>query len=299
MFKLTATAYIPYILQLMLFLIMLGMGMTLTVKDFLRVGTAPKAVLVGLVNQIVLVPLIAFAIVSVIPMQPMTAMGLMIVACCPGGAVSNLFSHLAKGDTALSISLTAVSSIVTIFTIPFIINFSLDSILGASAKTIQLPVGNTIINIFKLTALPVFIGMFIKHNFPVFAAKSKPAIGWGSGLVILLALTLMVIKLEEIGNSVQFIKTSFTGVILLNILTLSIGFGSARLLRLSLRRSATVAIESGMQNNVLGMTIAISATLLNEPRMAATAGVYGIVMCLIAVGVIFLFRKFIEKTVIT
>ncbi len=288
-------AYIPVILQIILFLVMLGMGLTLTVTDFKRVGVAPKAIFIGLFNQIVLVPIIAFTIVAVVPMKPMVAMGLMIVACCPGGAVSNLFSHLAKGDTALSISLTAISSLVTIFTIPFILNFSLDAILGAASKNIQLPIGATVLNIFKLTALPVLIGMFIKHKYPNFSEKSKPAISWGSGIVIVLALVLMIMKLEEIGSSWFFIKASFLGVLLLNITTLSVGYFSAKALKTSTKQAATIAIESGMQNNVLGMTIALSAGLLNEPKMAATAGVYGVVMCIIAIGVIFLFKKLINK----
>ncbi len=288
-------AYIPTILQLLLFLVMLGMGMTLTQKDFTRVGLAPKAVLTGLVNQIILVPVIAFLIVSVVPLQPMIAMGLMVVACCPGGAVSNLFSYLAKGDTALSITLTAISSIVTIFTIPLLINFSLDAILGASGKSILLPVWPAVYSIFKLTALPVMLGMFINHKFPLFAEKSKPAIKWGSIAVIILALVLMVMKLEEIGDSWVFIKASFIAVVLLNIATLCLGFLSARIVGVSTKQSATIAIESGMQNNVLGMTIAISTTLLNEPRMAATAGVYGVVMCCIAIGVISIFKRMITK----
>ncbi len=288
-------SYIPLALQLLLFLVMLGMGMTLTTKDFTRVAFAPKAVFTGLANQIIFVPIVAFTIVSTISLQPMIAMGLMVVSCCPGGAVSNLFSYLANGDTALSITLTALSSILTIFTIPLLINFSLEHVLGAAGKSILLPVGPTILNIFKLTALPVFIGMAINYKFPVFAEKSKPAIKWGSITVIVLALTLMVIKLEEIGDSWFFIKASFVAVILLNIATLSLGFFSAKLLGISTKQSATIAIESGMQNNVLGMTIAISTGLLNEPRMAATAGVYGVVMCLIAIGVIAYFKRIIIK----
>lgn len=288
-------SYIPVILQIILFLVMLGMGLTLTIKDFKRVGVAPKAIFVGLFNQIVLVPIIAFTIIAIVPMQPMVAMGLMIVACCPGGAVSNLFSHLAKGDTALSISLTAISSLITIITIPFIINFSLEAILGTSSKSIQLPFGPTVFNIFKLTALPVLIGMYIKYKFPLFSEKSKSAISWGSGIVIILALVLMIMKLEEIGDSWYFIKASFLGVILLNVATLSVGYFSAKSLKISTKQAATIAIESGMQNNVLGMTIALSAGLLNEPKMAATAGVYGVVMCVIAVGVIAIFTRMIAR----
>ncbi len=274
---------------------MFGMGMTLTIKDFTRVSIAPKAVLIGLVNQILFVPLIAFALVSIIPMQPMIAMGLMIVACSPGGAVSNLFSYLSKGDTALSITLTAISSIVTIFTIPLIINFSLDTILGEASKSIQLPLGPTIFNIFKLTALPVFLGMLIKHQLPIFAEKSKPAIKWGSITVIVLALVFMIMKLEEIGDSWTFLKASFISVVLLNIFTLGTGFLSSKILKLPTKQAATISIESGMQNNVLGMTLAMSPSLLNTPEMAATPGVYGVVMSILAIAVIAIFKRMILK----
>ncbi len=289
------SAHIPNILQVLLFLVMLGMGMTLKINDFTRVSATPKATFTGLMNQIILVPLIAFGIVSLVPMPPMIAMGLMVCACCPGGAVSNLFSFLAKGDVALSITLTAVSSIITIFTIPIIINFSLDAILGEASKSIHLPLGKTILNIFKLTALPTILGMLINYKWPVFSSNSKPAIKWISILVIVLALALMTMKLEEIGNSWYFFKASFVGVILLNILTLSVGFISSRSLGISIKQSATISIETGMQNNVLGMTIAMSTTLLNQPKMAATAGVYGIVMCVLAIGVIQLYRRIITS----
>ncbi len=208
--------YIPTVLQLLLFLIMFGMGMTLTVKDFFNVGTNPKALLIGLTNQIVLVPLIAFGLVNLLPLDPYLAMGLMVVSCCPGGAVSNLFSYLAKGDTALSISLTALSSIITVFTIHLILVFAMRFVLGADAS-IQLLLGKTIFNIFKLTALPVILGMMIHQYLPKFSQKCKPAIGWFSGLVIVLALALMVVKLEEIGDSWMLLKASFVSVLLLNL----------------------------------------------------------------------------------
>ncbi len=284
---------IPTILQALLFLVMLGMGMTLTLRDFTRVGTAPKAVTIGLVNQILIVPLIAYIIVLLIPMQPMIAMGLMVCACSPGGAVSNLFSYLSKGDTALSITLTAISSLVTIFTIPLIINFSLDAILGEASKSIQLPLGKTIFNIFKLTALPVFLGMFVNHKLPTFSDKARPSIKWGSITVIILALVFMILKLEEIGDSLSFLKAAFVGVLLLNFFTLSVGFISSKIMKLSTRQAATISIESGMQNNVLGMTLAMSPGLLNSPEMAATPGVYGVVMSILAIGVIYIFKNMI------
>lgn len=292
--------YTPQLLSYLLFFIMLGMGMTLTVMDFKRVASYPKAVIIGLSNQIIILPIIGAVIVYLLPMKPVFAMGLMLVAASPGGATSNLISHLSKGDTALSISMTAFSSIITVFSIPLIINVSLKWIMGEEGADIQLPLWNTIINIFKLTALPVLLGLFINHKFPVFAEKSKSAIAWGSGIIILMALALMVNKLNEIGNVWSFIKAAFLGVFLLNVLTLAVGFFSAKMLKLDNPQAVSIAIESGMQNNVLGMAIATSATLLNSPLMAAPAGVYGIVMCATGGILIYFFRKLVNhKTSMT
>jgi len=286
--------YTPQLLSYLLFLIMLGMGMTLTVLDFKRVASYPKAVVIGLSNQIIILPIIGVILVSVLPMEPVFAMGLMLVAASPGGATSNLISHLSKGDTALSISMTAISSIITVFSIPLIINYSLKWIMATEGVEIQLPLWNTVIKICKLTALPVLLGLFINHRFPTFAERSKPVIAWGSGIIILMALALMVNKLNEIGNVWDFIKSAFWGVLLLNVLTLLVGFVSAKMLRLNTPQAISIAIESGMQNNVLGMAIATSATLLNSPLMAAPAGVYGIVMCATGGILIYLFRKMVS-----
>lgn len=288
-------ALIPQMLQILLFLLMFGMGMTLTVADFKRVGQYPKSVLIGLCNQVLLLPLVGLFLVTVIPMQPEIAMGLMIVTACRGGATSNVISHLAKGDTALSISLTAFSSVITILTIPFIINFSLEYIMGAAGAAIQLPILTTIFNIIKLTALPVVLGMFINYKFPKFTEKSKSALAWGSGMFVLIALGLIVIKLAELGSVWDFIKAAGLGVICLNILTFGIGFFSARLLKLNKPQSITISIESGMQNNVLGMAIATAPTMLNNPPMAAAAGVYGIIMCTIGLILIYVFRKVVQN----
>ena len=282
-------AHIGAILQWLLFLIMFGMGMTLTVTDFRRVGQFPKAVFVGLGNQIILLPLIGLMIVKIIPMAPAIAMGLMLVTACPGGATSNLISHLSKGDTALSISLTAFSSLITIFTIPFIVNYSLVSIMGEGGKAIQLNVLDAIINIVKLTALPVALGMTIHYHFPKFTEKSKSALAWGSGIFILIALALLVVKLDEIGDVWTFIKAAGIGVVLLNFSTLGLGFISSRILQLNTPQAITISIETGMQNNVLGMTIAIA--MLENSEMAVSAGVYGIVMCTTGLILIYFFRK--------
>jgi BASS family bile acid:Na+ symporter len=285
---------VPVLLQWLLFAIMLFMGMTLTIDDFKRVAVYPKAVGIGLMNQIIFLPLIGLAIVNLIPLEAAFAVGIMVVSASPGGAVSNLISHLSKGDTALSISLTAFSSVLTIFTIPFIINWSLAHLAGTDGVSIQLPLGKTIFNIFKLTVLPVIMGMAVNHFFPKFTARIGSIIAWVSGAIIIIALALIYVKLDEIGDVFEFVKACFLSVLILNIATLAIGYFSARWMGLNIKQSITTSIETGMQNNVLGMAIATSPSLLNNSLMAVPAGVYGLLMCTTATFMIFYYRRLVK-----
>ena len=284
-------ALVPQFLQILLFLVMFTMGMTLTIADFKRVGQFPKAVITGVTNQIILLPIIGFSLALLLPLRPELAMGLMVVSACPGGATSNLMSHLSKGDTALSISLTAITSVITIFSIPFILNFSLGQFMGESGVALRLPILPTIFNIVKLTAVPVALGMWLNYQYPEFTKRSQKAIAIISAFIILIALALMALKLDEIGNVWEFILEAGLSVLLLNGITLLIGFISSRILQLEVDQSITISLESGMQNNVLGMAIATSPTLLNNPEMAVSAGVYGIIMCITGTILIFIFRR--------
>ncbi len=288
-------SYIPVILQFLLFFIMFGMGMTLSIGDFKRVAIYPKAVSLGLLSQIVFLPLIAFVIVKLIPLEAAFAMGMMVVAVSPGGAVSNLISHLSKGDTALSITLTAFSSLLTIVSIPILLNWSLGYFMDGESAQIQLPFLKTVYNIFKLTVLPVALGVCIHYTFPDFVKRVNTAIAILSVLVIVIALVLIYIKLVQLGDVMYFVRTVFWSVLLLNIVTLAFGYGVARLGGLDTRQSITISIETGMQNNVLGMAIATAPGLLNSPLMAVPAGVYGLLMCLTAAGLIFVFRKILKN----
>jgi len=151
------------ILGISLAIIMLGMGLSLVADDFKRIFLQPKAIIIGLVNQLILLPIIAFILVLLIPLQPEIAVGVMILAACPGGPTSNLISHLAKADTALSVTLTALSSFITILTIPFIINFSLEQFLNES-NMIQLNILDTFQKILIIIIIPVTIGMIIRKH---------------------------------------------------------------------------------------------------------------------------------------
>ena len=273
------------LLPTLLFLIMFGMGMTLTVEDFKRITKSPSEVLIGLTSQIIVLPIIAFLISISLGLNPTQSVGLILLACCPGGATSNLFSHLAKADTALSITLTAFSSIITVFTVPFIINASLFFFFETGSE-FSLPVLRTIVNIFKLTALPTVLGMFLKNKFPEFCKRSEPVIKWFSIIFIIIALAAMLKLVSEKEPILVALKAVGFAVILLNIISMISGYQFGRMFKMDEKRKITIGIETGIQNGVLGITIATAPNLLDNALFAIPSGVYGLVMCLSGIFVI-------------
>ena len=282
------------LLPTLLFLIMFGMGMTLTVEDFKRITKSPGEVLVGLTSQIIVLPIIAFLISISLCLNPTQSVGLILLACCPGGATSNLFSHLAKADTALSITLTAFSSIVTVFTVPFIINASLFFFFETGSE-FSLPVLRTIVNIFKLTALPTVLGMFLKNKFPEFCKRSEPVIKWFSIIFIIIALAAMLKLVSEKEPILVALKAVGFAVILLNIISMISGYQFGRMFKMDEKRKITIGIETGIQNGVLGITIATAPNLLDNALFAIPSGVYGLVMCISGIFVINFSKKKLSK----
>ena len=181
------------ILALSLAIIMLGMGLSLVVEDFKRIFFQPKAIVIGLINQLILLPIIAFGLTSVFSLKPEIAVGLMILSACPGGPTSNLISHLAKADIALSVTLTAFSSFITILTIPFIVNFSLEQFLDQS-NMIQLDIGKTFAQILMIVIIPISIGMLIRKYKEKFALKMGKSVRIASGILLLLIIVALIIK---------------------------------------------------------------------------------------------------------
>ena len=282
------------LLPTLLFLIMFGMGMTLTVEDFKRITKSPGEVLVGLTSQIIVLPIIAFLISISLGLNPTQSVGLILLACCPGGATSNLFSHLAKADTALSITLTAFSSIITVFTVPFIINASLFFFFETGSE-FSLPVLRTIVNIFKLTALPTVLGMFLKNKFPEFCKRSEPSIKWFSIIFIIIALAAMLKLVSEKEPILVALKAVGFAVILLNIISMISGYQFGRMFKMDEKRKITIGIETGIQNGVLGITIATAPNLLDNALFAIPSGVYGLVMCISGIFVINFSKKKLSK----
>ena len=281
-----ATFFTAVLLPVGLALVMLGMGLTLLPEDFQRVTRYPKAVAVGLVSQLVFLPIIAFLVASIVPMRPEIAVGLMVLALCPGGPSSNMITYLAKGDVALSVTLTALSSAITVFTIPIFANLSLQYFAGQSAA-IALPVGKTMLQIFAITLVPVGLGMLIRQQFPNLARRlekvaNRLAIGF-------LALIILAIIIHEWNRLPTFIAQVGIGVVLLNVISMAIGFGLGKLLNLKFPQQICIAIEVGIQNATLA--IAITAGLLNNPDLAIPAAIYSLFAYATALLTIFYGRR--------
>ncbi|MDP4710192.1 MAG: bile acid:sodium symporter family protein [Saprospiraceae bacterium] len=260
-------------LPLALAVIMLGMGLSLTLDDFRRITVAPKPVLIGLVNQLILLPIVAYILIIVFNIQTELAVGFMILAACPGGATSNLISHLAKGDTALSITLTAISSLVTVVSIPFIVNFGIIQFMP-NGSAMQLNVFGTVIAVVVITIIPVSIGMLIHKLAPAFSQRMERPVRILSA--VFLALIILAAILKERAHILEFFQQAGPVALLLNLLTLGIGFYTSRLFRLPQDQSRTIAIESGIQNGTLGITIA--ATLIGNSAMTIPSVIYSLIM---------------------
>ena len=266
-----------------LIIIMLGMGLSLVFDDFKRILLYPKAILVGLTNQLIVLPLIGFGIALAFPLQPEIAIGIMILAACPGGPTSNLISHLAKADVALSVSLTAISSFVTILTIPFIVNFALVHFLD-EGKIIKLDVVQTIIQIFAIIVIPITIGMFIRKYKPNFSAKMAKPVRIASGIVLFLVISGLVIKQKE--DLIPYLKQAGIVALLLNVLTMTTGYLSAKLFKLKSKSALSISIESGIQNGTLAITVAV--VLLNNADYAIAPAIYSLIMFFTGGAVIYL-----------
>lgn len=257
-----------------LFLIMFGLGLTLLIEDFKRLVDNPRATLLGVTLQIIALPLVAFALANLLLRDsPVMAMGLMILAACPGGATSNLITYLARGEMALSVTLTAISSFIAVITIPLLIRFSLGWFMG-EGETIAPPIVEMIGQVVVVTILPVSLGMLVRHRAEAFAAKAERP------MKILSALLLAVIVLGLVANQrdeiLGFFKEAGLATLLLNLIMLSLGFITGIIARLPLTTRISLSIEAGIQNGTLG--IAIAAGILGSGQMAIAPAIYSLIM---------------------
>lgn len=260
-------------LPLALFIIMMGMGLSLVIDDFRRVLRFPKAVAVGITLKLVAIPLITFGLLSVIPLEPELAVGFILLAACPGGATTNLITNLAKGDVALSITLTAIASVITVFSIPILINLGLQEYMGET-RSIHLPFGKTVAQILAITVIPVIIGMVINNRKPAFALKAEKPVKLISALFLVLIIAAALLK--ERANIGDFFKMAGPVALILNLIGMAIGYFITLLLTRNKQQAITVGVEVGVVNGTLG--IAIAAGILGSSVMSIPSAIYSIIM---------------------
>ena len=280
---------IDIFLPLSLMFIMFTLGIGLTIQNFRDVIEQPKALIIGLVNQMILLPLITFIIILFINLPSEMAVGMMILSCCPGGVTSNMLTKIAKGDTALSISYTAIISIITVFTLPLIVGLSMQYFMGSNAPNISiLYLGLTM---FFITTIPVSIGLFINTKYHDLSISFSPiANKISSILFIIIIIGALASEWDAFVNNLNLLGPA---IILLIFLMLFIGYTSGKLFSLNKKKSITIAIESGIQNATVGITI--GNLILNQGAglsiLSLPSGVYGILMYLVCLPFVFFILK--------
>ncbi len=270
---------IDIILPLSLVFIMFTLGLGLTIDDFKNIIREPKAFGLGILNQMFILPLVAFCIVLIFKLSNEMAVGMMILACCPGGVTSNIITKLAKGDTALSISFTALVSIISVITLPIIVGSSMQYFLASSAPEINiLTLGLTM---FLVTTLPVILGLFINTKYNDFSVSFLPI---ASKVSTFLFIIIVIGALASEWNLfITNLNTLAPAIITLIAAMLAIGYNSAKFFVLSKDKAITISIESGIQNATVGITI--GGLILNQGSslsvLSLPSGVYGILMYLV------------------
>lgn len=257
-------------------LLMFELGLTLRPVDFSLFLHRPRPVIAGMLGQLVLLPVIAWLLASALSLPPIFAIGLMLIACCPGGSSSNIFSMLAKGDVALSVSLTAISSLLTLFTIPVVMGWATAHFGTMADADIHLPIGNLIMQNIVLMLLPIVVGIVVRSKAPRAAAAidrvlsrlAFPALMLLAGIFFLQHRQTIVSEFPSLGSAVT----------LLLLICMTAGWGIALLFRLTRKEQRTLLIEIGMQNAAQAIAIASSPLVFNNEEMAIPAIVYALMM---------------------
>jgi len=270
----TADPLLTLFLPIALGIIMLGLGLSLTLADFARVVKFPKPVLIGLSCQLLLLPLVCFFLAKAFGLAPALAVGLMLLAASPGGTTANLYSHLAHGDVALNITLTAVNSVIAVLTMPLIVNLSLAYFMeGDQALPLQF---TKVVQVFFIVLGPVAIGIWIRSRFPGFAARMEKPVKIISALFLLIIIILAVVK--DWQTFVDYAPLVGGAALAFNLISLAVGYWVPRLCKLSLRQSIAIGMEIGIHNGTLAIALALSPMLLNNATMSIPAAIYSIIM---------------------
>jgi len=274
-------------LPVSLAIIMFSLGLGLTVADFTRIATAPKAFVTGFVAQVFLLPIIAVGLLALTDLPPHLAFGVMILSFCPGGATTNLLSRFARADVALSVTLTAVVSLLSVVTVPLLIGFSSGHFLDLGDRPIN--ISSLAISLFLITTVPVVLGMLVRRFAPKFTIRSEP---WFFRASAGIFVVVLVGALSS--NWGLFLENvAILGPILVafNVVLLALFWFLSRGLGLGGAQAATIAIEGGVQNATLGITVASMIAGAAMPDYALPSAVYGITMYVVTLPAIFLLMR--------
>ncbi|HXO80905.1 MAG TPA: bile acid:sodium symporter family protein [Mycobacterium sp.] len=267
--------------------VMLALGLTLTVADFRRAATVRRPLLVALICQSLILPVLCLLIAEALHLTPNLAVGLMLMAATPGGMLANLVSHLANGDLALNLTLTAINAVLSIFAIPAILAFSLSWFLG-EGRFIPLQF-DKFFTVFAMVLIPVAIGVAIRHRFPDFARRLQKVVRIAAAVLLVLAVV------GGIAGSQSTLWRNFgvlsAAVVSFCAISLTVGYLVSRWMKLAPRQAIAVSLEIGLHNAVVAVGIALSPQLLNNTDMAMPAAVYGIIGPLIALAFIVAVRR--------
>ena len=259
-------------LPLALGIIMLGLGLSLSIDDFKRVVLYPKAIIIGLFCQMILLPIICFGIALAFNLPAELAVGLMLLAASPGGATANLYSHLSKGDVALNISLTAVNSLLTLFTLPFIVNFSIEFFMDSG---LVIPMQfKKVIEVFAIVLVPVSIGMIVKSKFPRLTSSLDKPVKIMSALFLILIIVATIVKeKEQIGNYFQQVGLA---ALSFNVLSMIAGYYIPQAFKIERKQAISISMEIGIHNGTLAIYIALS--VIGNSVMSIPPAVYSLIM---------------------
>ncbi|MFT9790641.1 MULTISPECIES: bile acid:sodium symporter family protein [unclassified Streptomyces] len=262
-------------LPIALAIIMFGLGLSLTTDDFRRVTRSPRAVVVALVLQVLVLPLIAFGLVKLFDLDPLLAVGVMLLAASPGGTTANLFSHLFRGDVALNITLTAINSVLAAITIPVVTNLAIDHFDAQGDLGLQL---GKVVQVIAIVLIPVAVGMAVRRRSADLAARADRPVRIFSVLVlVVVSVGALLGERENLADYMQQVGL-VTGIFCLASLTL--GYAGARLLRLDKRQAIASSMEVGIHNTTVALTIALS--VLDSTEVAIPSAVYSVLMYVLA-----------------
>jgi BASS family bile acid:Na+ symporter len=260
------------LLPLALGVIMLGLGLSLTLNDFKRVVLYPKAIFIGLLSQMILMPLACFLLVKAFGLSPELAVGLMLLAASPGGPTANLYSHLSKGDVALNITLTAVNSLLTLFTLPFIVNFAINHFME-SGQVVPMQFAK-VMEVFAIVLIPVSIGMVLKSKFPKLSEILNKPVKILSALFLVLVIAGVVYQERE--NVINYFKMVGMAALIFNLTSMALGYYLPRLLKLEKKQAIAIGMEIGIHNGTLAIYIALS--VIGSSVISISPAIYSLIM---------------------